>query len=128
MNTTQVTVDRDTNRRAAARIPLEVPKTLFGKAMAWYSRRTYGAVLDPGLAMLHNRAVLRAVIGFERRVDKWSTLEPDLKALAEMASASRIGCSWCVDFGHYAGRSKGLDVSKLAEVTRWRESAVFTGV
>jgi len=26
--------------------------------MSWYSRRTYGVVLDDGLAMLHNRRVL----------------------------------------------------------------------
>jgi AhpD family alkylhydroperoxidase len=67
-----------------------------------------------------------AVLGFERRVDRWKALDPDLKILAEMASARMIGCSWCVDFGYYVAHSKGLDTSKLEEVQRWRESAVFT--
>ena len=113
-------------RRAAARVPLKVPNGLFGRFMAWYAQRTYGDVPDPGLAMLHNRPVLTAVLGFERKVDKWNRLDADLKVLAEMASASAIGCSWCMDFGYYAAHSKGLRVHKLREVPRWRDSDVFT--
>jgi alkylhydroperoxidase family enzyme len=126
MNTSYITDDSATSRRATARVPLEVPDTLFGKALAWYSRRTYGAVLDPGLAMLHNRPVLRAVLGFERRVDKWDALDPDLKILAEAASARLIGCSWCIDFGYFVSRSRGLDVGKLEQVQRWRDSDAFS--
>jgi alkylhydroperoxidase family enzyme len=122
------TLDDDKTRRDAARVPMDVPGDLFSRAMVWYSRRTYGDVLDNGLALLHNRPVLRAVVGFERRVEKWDALDPDLKTLAEMASASVIGCSWCMDFGYYMSHSKGLDVSKLEEVPRWRESDAFTEV
>jgi AhpD family alkylhydroperoxidase len=121
-----MTTTRDEARRSAARVPLEVPPTLFGKAMAWYSRRAYGDVLDTGLAMLHNRKVLKAVMGFERRVAGWDALDPNLKTLAVMASAARIGCSWCVDFGWYAAHSDGLDVSRLEELPRWRDSTTFT--
>ena len=113
-------------RRAAARVPLETPRGPVGRLITWYSRRTYGDVLDNGLALLHNRPVLWAVLGFERKVDKWDRLDPDLKVLAEMASASVIGCSWCMDFGYYAAHSKGLRVDKLREVPRWREADVFT--
>jgi len=93
--------------------------------MAWYSRRTYGDVLDNGLVLLHHKPALLALAGFERKIDKWDKLDPDLKMLATMASASVIGCSWCVDFGYYAAHSKGLRVDKLSEVPRWRESDVF---
>ena len=96
--------------------------------MAWYARRTYGDVPDNGLALLHNVPVLKAVLGFERRVDKWDRLDPDLKMLAQVASAAVIGCSWCLDFGYFAAHSKGLRVDKLKEVPRWRESDVFTPV
>jgi AhpD family alkylhydroperoxidase len=113
-------------RRDAARVPLEVPDTLFGRALAWYSRRTYGDVLDNGLALLHNRPILMAVLRFEQRVDKWRRLDADLKTLAVMASASVIGCSWCMDFGYFAAHSKGLKVDTLKEVPRWRESDAFT--
>ncbi len=115
-----------TTTQQQARVPLTMPRDLFGRAVVWYSRRVYGDVLDNGLALLHNRPVLKAVVGFERKVEKWSALDPDLKILAEMAAASMIGCSWCLDFGWYLGHSRGLDVSKLAEVPRWRESDVFT--
>src|SRR3954465_15847597 len=116
MNTSYITDDSATSRRATARVPLEVPDTLFGKALAWYSRRTYGDVLDPGLAMLHNRPVLRAVLGFERRVEKWDPLDPARKILPAAPSGRRIGCSWCVDFGYYVSRSQGLDIRRLEQV------------
>jgi alkylhydroperoxidase family enzyme len=126
MTTTPTTIPTAAARRAAARVPLELPDGLFGKAIAWYSRRTYGDVLDTGLALLHNRPVLMAVLRFEQKVARWHRLDPDLKTLAEMTSASVIGCSWCMDFGYFAAHSKGLRVDKLREVPRWRESDVFT--
>jgi alkylhydroperoxidase family enzyme len=124
--TTTTTTTTDEQRRARARVPLPEPTSLFGRLVVWYSRRTYGDVLDNGLALLHNRPVLMGVLGFERRVAKWHRLDPDLKILAEMAGASTIGCSWCMDFGYWAAHSKGLRVDKLREVPRWRESDVFT--
>jgi alkylhydroperoxidase family enzyme len=113
-------------RRAAARVPLTLPDTLFGRLIGWWSRRTYGDVLDNGLALLHNRPILWAVMSFEGRVARWSALDPDLKTLAVMASAARIGCTWCMDFGWYATHAKGLDTSRLEHVPTWRDSDVFT--
>jgi alkylhydroperoxidase family enzyme len=113
-------------RRAVVRVPLDEPSGLLGRAIAWWSRRTFGDVPDNALALLHNRPVLTAVLGFERRVDKWDALDPDLKILAQAVSASVIGCSWCMDFGYYAAHSKGLRVDTLREVPRWHESEVFT--
>lgn len=113
-------------RRSAVRVPLEEPRTAFDKAIAWYCRRTFGEVLDNALALMHNRPVLKALFSFEKKVAKWDRLDPDLKVLAQLASASMIGCSWCMDFGWYAAHSAGLDTSKLSDVPRWRESEVFT--
>jgi AhpD family alkylhydroperoxidase len=121
------TTDRTTReRRAAARVPLHEGTGLLDRAVQWYSRRTYGDVLDNGLALLHNKRVLWSVLRFEQRVARWNRLDPGLRTLAEMATASRIGCSWCMDFGWYAAHSQGLDTSKLGEVPRWRESEAFT--
>ena len=115
-------------RRALARVPLDEPRGVLGRLLAWYAQRTYGDVPDNGLALLHHKPVLRALLGFERRVDKWDRLDPDLKVLAQMGSAAAIGCSWCLDFGYFAARSKGLRVDKLKEVPQWRDSEVFTPV
>jgi AhpD family alkylhydroperoxidase len=96
--------------------------------MTWYARRTYGDVPDNGLALLHNVPVLKAVLGFERRVARWDRLDPDLKVLAQTASAAVIGCSWCLDFGYYLAHSEGMDLEKIRDVMRWRDSDVFSPV
>jgi AhpD family alkylhydroperoxidase len=115
------------SRRAAVRVPIDEQQDgLYGRLINWYTRHTYGDVLDNALALLHNPPVLKAVLGFEKKVAKWDRLDADLKNLAQVASAAAIGCSWCLDFGYFAAHSKGDDVSKLREVPRWRESEVFT--
>lgn len=126
MSTSTATTTEE--RRAAARVPLLEGSGLFDRLMQWYSRRTYGDVLDNGLALSHNRPVLWSVLRFEQRVAKWKRLDADLKMLAQVAAAARIGCSWCLDFAWYAAHSQGLDTGKLGEVPRWRESERFTEV
>ena len=121
--TTYATADE---RRDAIRVPPVEPRSLFDRLVAWYCRRRFGEVLDNALVLMHHRKMMSAVFSFEKKVEKWDALDPDLKTLAQLASASVIGCSWCMDFGFYAAHSKGLDTSKLAEVPRWRESAAFT--
>jgi alkylhydroperoxidase family enzyme len=109
-----------------ARISLTPRRTPFFRVMEWYSKRTYGKVLDPGRALAHNPRVLRSDLAFERSVAKWNALDPDLKALAEMAASASIGCSWCMDFGYWVGRERGMAREKLLDVPCWRESEVYT--
>jgi AhpD family alkylhydroperoxidase len=109
-----------------ARIPLDPPRTLLYRLAEWYSRRTYGAVLDPGAAMAHNPRVLITDARFERSLARWNRLDPTLKALAQMASAATIGCSWCMDFGYWESTRQGVDPAKLRDVPSWRDSAVYT--
>jgi AhpD family alkylhydroperoxidase len=113
-------------RRSAVRVPLVEPTTVFDKTVAWYCRRHFGEVLDNALALMHNRKVLKALFVFEKKVAGWDALDSDLKTLAQLASASAIGCSWCMDFGYYSAHSAGLDTSKLEHVPAWRESDVFS--
>ncbi|MGW3493509.1 carboxymuconolactone decarboxylase family protein [Streptomyces sp. NPDC001020] len=109
-----------------ARISLTPRRTVFFRVMEWYSKRTYGKVLDPGKALAHHPRVLRADLRLERSLTKWNKLDPGLKALAEMATAASIGCSWCMDFGYWVSREKGITREKLVEVPRWRDSDVYT--
>lgn len=108
-----------------ARISLTPPRTVLFRLGEWYSRRAYGTVLDPGKAYAHNPRVLLATTRFELQLAKWKKLDPTLKALAVMASAARIGCSWCMDFGYWDSHGKGVDPAKLRAVPTWRDS---TGV
>lgn len=109
-----------------ARIPLDPPRTLVHRLADWYSRRTYGAVLDPGAAMGHHPRVLLTSARHETSLARWSRLDPTLKALAVMASAAAIGCSWCTDFGYWETTRKGVDPAKMRDVPRWRDSDRYT--
>src|SRR5688500_9716321 len=102
-----------------ARISLSPPRTLMIRLMDWYSKRTYGKVLEPGMALAHNRKVLLADIALERKVAKFNALDPHLKNLAVMASAASIGCSWCMDFGYWESREHGTEHRKLEDVPLW---------
>lgn len=128
MATTQTTAHReaaDAARRERIRVPLAPVRGVFGRLMRAWSRRVYGDVLDGGLVMLHHPALLRADVAWEKRIEKWDALDHELKTLAVLASAGTIGCSWCLDFGWFVGHRDGLDLAKLREVPRWRESRVF---
>ena len=122
--TAESTSSRRTTSRA--RVPLEHPGSLFASAMNAYSRRQFGKEAEPMLALLHHRKVLTAVARFEMRIAKWRALDDGLKELAQLAVASQIGCSWCVDFGYYVSRTNGMPVAKLEQVGRWRDSTVYT--
>ena len=110
------------------RIPRATINGLYGRVLSAYARRTLGEVPDNAYVLWHHRDVLRAVLGFERRVSRWHALDPMLKSYAQLASAGVIGCSWCLDFGYFMAHNDGLDLAKVREVPRWRESDVFTAV
>ncbi|MFG2993439.1 carboxymuconolactone decarboxylase family protein [Streptomyces sp. NPDC048257] len=104
------------------RISLTPPRTLLMRIGSWYSRRTYGKVLDPGLAYGHHSRVLLSYVRLEQSAAKWKALDAGLKHLAVMAAAARINCSWCMDFGYGEGHELGLATEKIERVPRWRES------
>ena len=108
------------------RIPKAPISGLYGKVMSIYARRTFGEIPDNAYVYFHQRQVLKAVLGFEGKVARWDALDPTLKSYAQLASAGVIGCSWCLDFGYYMAHHDGLDLAKVREVPRWRESEVFT--
>ena len=109
-----------------ARIPLDPPRSPLNRLVEWYSRRRFGAVLDPGAAIAHNRRVLLTYLRYETSLARWDRLDPTLKSLAVMASAASIGCSWCMDFGFWESHERGIDPAKLRDVPRWRDIDVYT--
>ena len=108
------------------RIPKATITGLYGRVMSAYARRTWGQVPDNAYVLWHNRKVLKAIFGFEGKVAKWDALDPTLKSYAQLASAGVIGCSWCLDFGYFLAHNDNLDLAKVREVPRWRESSVFS--
>src|SRR3546814_1867124 len=61
-----------------------------------------------------------------RKTQTWDEVDQNLKSYSQMAVASFIGCSFCLDYGYFEAHNAGLDMAKASEVPRWRESSVFT--
>ena len=114
------------SRTISTRISSDLPKTLTNRAMAAYSRRRYGVVLDPLVAVGHHGRVTRTYALTELGVSGWKALDPGLKSLAVMAASVAIGCTWCVDFGYWEAQHGHMDPAKLHDVPAWRSSDRFT--
>jgi alkylhydroperoxidase family enzyme len=109
-----------------SRIPLDHQRSPLLWLAEAYSKRKYGQVLEPGLAILHNRQVLTAMIAHENKVARWRTVDDTTKALAVLAAAAEIGCSWCLDFGYWESVHRGVDPAKLRAITQWQGAEVYT--
>ena len=109
-----------------ARIPLVDESNLLVKGMNWYTRRSYGAVMEPALALAHNRKVLTSTMRFQNATKRWDALDASLKHLAALSAAATVGCSWCLDFGYWVSHTEGVDRAKLEAITSWRTSDAYT--
>lgn len=110
-----------------ARNSLDPPKTLGYRLGSWFSRRRYGAMLDPGAAIRHNMQVGRSYAIFELQVERWHTLDRGLKDLAMTAAAARIRCAWCMDFGFWAATmDHGVPRAKIGAVPAGRDGDLFS--
>jgi alkylhydroperoxidase family enzyme len=108
------------------RIPKAELTGPYGALVKRMSRKMFGEVPDPVGVMWHNRKVLNFSFGVGRKAQKWNQCDENLKSFAHMATASLIGCSFCLDLGYFFAHNEGLDASKAREVPRWRVSDVFT--
>jgi alkylhydroperoxidase family enzyme len=109
-----------------ARISLDPPRGLLMRMTERFLRRKYQASLDPVRAMAHHQRVATAYGIFEMQVERWNRLDQGLRDLAEMATAVKIGCSWCVDFGSWVSHLHGTPLEKIEAVPGWRESDLFS--
>lgn len=109
------------------RIPKAEITGAYGAVMRMFAKRMLGDELPDNLYVyFHNKPVLKAVMSFSGKARRWDALDPTLSSYAQLASAGVIGCSWCLDFGYLLAHDDGLDLAKVREVPRWRESDVFT--
>ena len=109
------------------RIPKAEITGVYGALMKMFASKQLGGELpDGGYVYFHHKPLLKAVMSFEGKVKKWNRLDENLKSYAQLASAGVIGCSWCLDYGYFMAHNDGLDLDKVRQVPRWRESDVFT--
>ena len=99
----------------------------FARLVRWYGRRTYGGELAPVDAYLHNRKLLLGYGAFETATERASQVDDRLKALAEMKTASVVGCEWCMDFGSRLATAHGVPERQLRELPVYANSDAFDG-
>lgn len=105
---------------------VERPKGLVARSAAAYSRRRFGRSVEPGMAASNHNGVLVAMGAVETAAQLgWHKLDRQLRSLAVQLAATRIGCSWCVDYGYYETVSHGMDPAKIRGVAQWRQSPLF---
>ncbi len=110
-----------------AHVPLDDdPKGVIPKAARIYTERRFGKMVEPTMAAAHHSGVLVAMGSLETAVQRgWRKLDPTLRWLAIQATSTRIGCSWCIDYGYYEGMHDGIDPAKVRAVAEWRTSDLF---
>jgi AhpD family alkylhydroperoxidase len=111
---------------SSTRVPPTEITGIYGTLVKTISRKMLGQVPDAVGVMWHYPAVLKAQMGFSRKVDSWNRLDRNLASFAAMAAAGTIGCSFCLDLHYFLTHDRGLDEAKAREVPRWRESTVFS--
>jgi alkylhydroperoxidase family enzyme len=91
-----------------------------------YTRYRFGQMVEPTAAASHHSGVLVAMGALETAAGMgWKKLDPTLRWLAIQSASTRIGCSWCVDFGYFEGMHDGIDPEKVRAASRWRECTLF---
>jgi alkylhydroperoxidase family enzyme len=108
------------------RVPPTEITGLFGAMAKRFSKKKLGDVPDSLGVMWHNQRVLRTLMGFSGKVERWDACDKQLKSLAHMAAVAHVGCSFCLDFAYFRANDEKLDLEKAREVPRWRESGVFS--
>jgi len=111
---------------STTRVPATEITGLYGALVKRFSTKMFGKVPEALGVMGNNPAVLKFSLGLGQKSAKWHACDEDLKSYAHMATASLIGCSWCLDLGYFQANNEGLDMTKAQQVPRWRESTVFT--
>ena len=110
-----------------AHVPLQDhPRGLVSRLAARYTKHRFGQMVEPTAAASHHAGVLVAMGSLETAAQfGWRKLDPTLRWLALQATAARIGCSWCIDYGSYEGLHGGVDPAKVRAVGTWRASDLF---
>ncbi len=110
----------------ASRVPKAALTGFQGRLLKIVVRRKMGRVPESLEVMWNHPRVLKDLAKLGSKTEKWGRLDDSLGAFAVMATAAQIGCGFCLDLNYFTAHTKGLDVVKAREVSRWRHSTAFT--
>lgn len=93
----------------------------------WKQKRTYGAVLEPGLLWGRSPwvfATLALLYGaFNRRR---SPLSPALRSLITVRVSQINHCAFCIDINSATLLKRGVSHEKISALAEWRTADLFT--
>ena len=89
--------------------------------------RRLGQVPEPLRASAHHPGLMWAAGIHELLVERAARrVDPELRDLVVHRVATRVGCSWCVDFGTMQAIRAGFTVAHHRELARYRDSDAFS--
>jgi AhpD family alkylhydroperoxidase len=98
----------------------------FIRLFFWKQKRTYGAVLDPGLLWGRSPWIFSTLAllygAFNRRR---SPIEPPLRSLVTVRVSQINHCAFCIDINSATLLKRGVDMTKIDALENWRSSALF---
>lgn len=101
---------------------------LFVRFVYWLAKRRFGRVPVPLGIMAYSTKVLQAVGGYEMAAEKTRAIAPRLKALAELKTATIVGCRFCIDIGSSLAASHGITPDELRDIPSFQDSPRFTAL
>jgi AhpD family alkylhydroperoxidase len=91
------------------------------------ARRRFGAVPEPMTVTAQHPRLMMAGTLHELTVQRAvRTVPKGLGELVVYATAVKLGCSWCVDFGTMLQKHEGLDVERLKHVHDYADSDSYS--
>ena len=93
----------------------------------WFTRKQYGAVMEPLTVTAHHRKILKASIKHEMAVQRGAKVLPtSVRELVQYRTAQQVQCSWCIDFGTMLQKHEGLDIDRLRKIDDYATAPEYT--
>lgn len=98
----------------------------FVRLFFWKQKKTYGAVLDPGLLWGRSPLVFAGVALLYGAVNrKKSPIPAPLRSLVTVRVSQINHCPFCIDINSATLLKRGASPEKLGALDRWRDSPLF---
>jgi AhpD family alkylhydroperoxidase len=88
--------------------------------------RVYGRMLEPVSVTAHSETILDGYLAFERGMRKATALDRKLKELANLKTATLIGCPFCIDIGSKESQDSGVTAEQVQALHEHETSAAFS--
>jgi AhpD family alkylhydroperoxidase len=100
----------------------------FARLVRWFARRRFKRDLRSLDAYEHSMPVVAAMGAFELLVERAATVAHPLRSLAELKTATVVGCAFCMDIGSALARARGVTEAQVRELHQHATSSAFSPI